>query len=85
MLPRYGAGCRQALTQQLLSDRARRLFTALLRALLGMGPLLCQYQTSYATCTKWTSGVEDYFSTARDMGDLLWGTLKPGLVLRGLY
>jgi len=36
-------------------------------------------------CTKWTSGVEDCFSTARVMGDLLWGTLKPGLVLRGLY
>jgi len=36
-------------------------------------------------CTKLTSGVEDCFSTARVMGDLLWGALKPGLVLRVLY
>jgi len=35
--------------------------------------------------TKWTSGVEDCFSTARVMGDLLRGTLKPGIVLGGLY
>jgi len=34
VLPRYGTGCRYALTQHVLSDRVRRLFTVLLRAAL---------------------------------------------------
>ena len=38
--------------------------------------MVSTHELDLVGCTKWTSGVEDCFSTARVMGDLLWGTLE---------